>query len=98
MTLPQILQRKICSPLGEKSIYFPSGNPKNSVFRREGHDPPLQLMPGVGFFDSLKAQAFACAFCFFNYRQRPVMAARTSISMACIFLWVARPSSMSTWV
>ena len=56
MTLPQILQRKICSPSGEKSIYFPSGNPKNSVFRRAGHDPPLQLMPGVGFFDSLRRE------------------------------------------
>ena len=45
--------------------------------------------------DRKKAQAFACAFALFY---RPVIADRTSISMVCIFLTLARPSSMSTSV
>ena len=45
-----------------------------------------------------KSAGFRLRFLLFHYRHRPVMAARTSISMDCIFLWVARPLSMSTWV
>ena len=46
----------------------------------------------------LKKRRLSPALSFFHYRHRPVMAARTSISMDCIFLWVARPLSISTWV
>ena len=34
--------------------YFPSGNPKNYVFRRAILESPLQMFPPMGFFDKLK--------------------------------------------
>ena len=40
---PQILHCKICSPLGEKTAYFPLGNPKIKVFRRAINDRPYNL-------------------------------------------------------
>ncbi|MBQ7098917.1 MAG: hypothetical protein IJO05_04270, partial [Oscillospiraceae bacterium] len=42
--------------------YFPSGNPKNEVFRRAITDRPYNLHCKSKFFDSLKAPAAAGAF------------------------------------
>ena len=39
VTRPQILYRKICSPQGENTDYFPAGNPKIYDFRRAGRCP-----------------------------------------------------------
>ena len=40
MDRPQILPKQNLSPQGEKFGYFPSGNPKNYVFRRAINDRP----------------------------------------------------------
>ena len=40
---PQILQSKICRRKAKKQGYFPSGNPKNYVFRRAVDNRPYML-------------------------------------------------------
>ena len=52
MTLPQILQRKICSPSGENIHDFPLENPKIKDFRWVSKDRPYSDLPH-GFFASL---------------------------------------------
>ena len=45
---PQILQSKICRRKAKKQGYFPSGNPKNYVFRRATKGRPYGVYEKPG--------------------------------------------------